>query len=600
MKNIQFLLYGLLFLGFMGISCTELETELNSEWSDKDVWQNANTGNGGAVGGILQSVYKDIFVTADSYDGNFLDAATDNALTRNYGSSVYRASQGAFSYTSNPLDNWSSIYKQLQLIHIFMEKGLSDDVCYDITSPDVDAKIKQRYLGEAYFLRAWCSFQLLQMYGGKVEDGSVLGYTIVTDYITPEESDNPENFKRDSYEACVEQICADCDKAFDLLPLRYTASDPIIGSIASGRASGLAAAALKVRVLTYAASPAYQPDNIVKLNDMGYFTVVDEVAYKAKWKRAALYAAEVLKLETMGEYKALEANMLYAGSDDYDEFIFRAYNGNICSMEERHYPPFYYGNAQTIPSHNLAAAFPAKNGFPISDTRSGYDADNPYICERDNRFNINLYYHGRKFGNNNSYIDVTPGGKDSGYFDVKASRSGYYLGKFINTEAVDMLKPYETKNSQHYNPLLRRGEVWLNFAEASFEAWGIKTVGEGCPYSAYDVIRTIREKSGGISDVTYLDEMAQSEADFRKVIQNERRLELAFENHRFWDLRRWLLPLNETVLGMEVTRTTDGIESFAVKALEERPMNDIRYYYLPLPYNELKKNPNLKNNMGWN
>ena len=74
--------------------------------------------------------------------------------------------------------------------------------------------------------------------------------------------------------------------------------------------------------------------------------------------------------------------------------------------------------------------------------------DNPYDCERDNRFLVNLYYQGRQFGANASYIDVTPGGKDSGYLDVKASRSGYYLAKFINADVANFLKPLEEQDSR--------------------------------------------------------------------------------------------------------------------------------------------------------
>ena len=117
--------------------------------------------------------------------------------------------------------------------------------------------------------------------------------------------------------------------------------------------------------------------------------------------------------------------------------------------------------------------------------------------------------------------------------------------------------------------------------------------------SAYDVIRTIREKSGGITNTTYLDEVATTPESFRKLIQNERRIEFAFENQRFWDLRRWLLPLDETISGMKVTRGTDGDDDFEVVPIETRPLNDIRYYYLPLPYDEMQKNPDLINNKGW-
>lgn len=577
-------------------SCSDmLDTKLTNQWSEEDTWLNANMAQG-----VLLSVYKDVTINPDGWDGNFLDAATDNALTRNFDSKVYRAGQGAFSQSTNPLGIWKNTYDQFQRIHTFLDKGLTDEIRYSISNDDNDKAIKKRLRGEAMFLRAWCGFQLLQMYGGKTNDGSVLGYPIVTKFITPEESSHPENFVRDSYEKCVEQIINDCETAISLLPVIYTGSNDILGDNMVGRACGLSAAALKSRVLIYAASPAYQPDNIVKLNGMGNYTIVDETAYLKKWERAALYAYEVLQLPEMGAYTALNPKELYDGGDAQSrEFLFRTFVGRAHGIEERHYPPFYYGNAQTIPSHNLAIAFPAKNGFPIDDIRSLYDDTDPYAGVRDNRFNINLYYQGRKFGANDSYIDVRPGGKDSETFDEKASRSGYYLAKFINTDLANFLKPMEQQNTRHYYPMLRKAEVWLNFAEASNEVWGPTTTGPGCSLSSYDVIKTIRNKSGGITDVTYLDETAATKESFRKMIQNERRIEFAFENHRFWDLRRWLLPLNETISGMKVSRKSDGNSSFEVVDIEERPLNDIRYYYLPLPYEEIKKNPNLINNLNW-
>ena len=91
-----------------------------------------------------------------------------------------------------------------------------------------------------------------------------------------------------------------------------------------------------------------------------------------------------------------------------------------------------------------------------------------------------------------------------------------------------------------YNPLLRKSEVFLNFAEASNEAWGPKVKGPDCQYSAYDVLKTIRHLSRGLPENdAYLEEMSASKEQFRKLVQNERRLELAFENQRWFDLLRW-------------------------------------------------------------
>ena len=164
-----------------------------------------------------------------------------------------------------------------------------------------------------------------------------------------------------------------------------------------------------------------------------------------------------------------------------------------------------------------------------------------------------------------------------------------------------MLDPVTSTNSQHYYPIMRKAEVFLNYAEAANEAWGPKGKDPDgiCKYTAYEIIKTIRKTSGGITDTRYLDEMAVDKASFRELIQNERRLELAFENHRYYDIRRWLLPLNEPVRGVTVTEQNGVLQYNTSKEIEARQFDDIRYYYSPLPYDECVKNPNLINNLGW-
>ena len=169
--------------------------------------------------------------------------------------------------------------------------------------------------------------------------------------------------------------------------------------------------------------------------------------------------------------------------------------------------------------------------------------------------------------------------------------------KIPNVSKDKFLTPLEQQSTRHYNPYLRKAEVWLNFAEAANEAWGPKTA-PGCKYTAYDVIKEIRKTSGGITNVTYLDEQAADQAKFRDLIQNERRLELAFENQRYWDMHRWLMPLSVTIKGMSVKRSGDSTV-YSVVDVEERSINEVRYYYHPLPYSEVKKNSGLLNNLGW-
>lgn len=594
MRSYNIILFAVTIVLFA--SCKKnLDTKTLNEWSSEEVWRIPELAEG-----VLMDVYKALPNQPDNFEGNFLDVATDNAVTSKYNSGVYKAGQGGITAADNPLGNWGECFNHIQTLNLFLEKGLAPTLLYDRVTPDTDAKIKRRLKGEALFLRAWWSFSLLQWYGGKTATGVAMGYPIIDHFLTDSEGRDLEKYKRDTYRKCVEQIITDCDSAIALLPFSYSGQDVITGATMIGRASTAAALVLKSRVALYGASPAYQDDAVTKLQGMGSFTVADQAQYIQRWEQAALMSDTALRTAGFGNFVGLKAtDIADAANTTPADFVWRKYfNSN--TLESRHFPPYYRGSAQTTPSQNLVDAFSAKNGFPITDSRSLYNAQNPVplSVDRDNRMNLNIYYHDRIFGNSGGPIDVVYGGKDSRSYHASATRTGYYLAKFMSKKN-EMLNPVQTLNAIHYYPVLRKAEVFLNYAEAANEAWGPKVKGPGCLYSAYDVIKTIRNLSGGITNTVYLDEMAASKETFRQLIQNERRLELAFENHRYFDLRRWLLPLNETVRGAEVTRNSDGSVQYTIKEVEPRNLNEIRFYYLPLPQNEMLKNKQLVNNLGW-
>lgn len=575
--------------------CADLWKEKsNNQWGEEYVWTISEMAMG-----VLNSAYSAMPGTPDHYGSNFLDAATDNAVTNVYTSDVYKLTSGNWSATSNPLSNWTSCYTQFQHINTFLEKGLTDKIVYDKENAEQDAAYKKRLYGEAHFLRAYYGFQLLQQYGGKTDDGQALGYPIAIQFITEDDAADFKAIKRNTYEECVLQILKDCDTAIENLPAAYTGADIVLGSGSIGLPTSLAAAALKSRVSLYAASPAYQTDKVTTITGMGEFNVIDEQAYAAGWERAAVIADEVINMNGFGTafYGIQATDLADAGNTTPAEFLLRKFS-NARTMENRHFPPYYLGKANTTPSQNLVDAFPMANGYPINDPASGYDPSNPYVG-RDNRFYLNVYHHGATYGNTGLPVNVMAGGKDSYTYNANASVSGYYLAKFLSKNEL-MLDPMAATNSQHYYPLIRKAEVFLNFAEAANEAWGPKGKGAGCTYSAYDVIKMIREASGGIQDTGYLDKVAEEGKDaFRTLIQNERRLELAFENHRWYDLRRCLLPLDEPARGVKVSIENGVLTYDTSVVVAERKFDDIRYYYSPMPYDECIKNPGLINNKGW-
>lgn len=562
------------------------------EVNDEDMWTVPDMAKG-----ILFQSYNAMPNRPDTYDGNFLDVATDNAVTNSIDAGIYKVALGNITASACPLSVWTNAYDQFQNINLFLEKALTDATRYEANLV-ADAEVKRQLKGEALYLRAWWGAYLLQFHGGRTAAGEVLGYPIVTEFVDEAEASDFQNIERDLYEDCVMQICEDCDAAAEVLPA--VAVDQYVG-----RATSLMAEFLKARVLLYAASPAYQPKEIVTINGPGNFTVIDEDAYKAKWQRAAEQAWKVITLSGETAYKALKAidvvDMNANNPVTPSHFVFRYYY-KVNNLESRHYPPYYYGKAQTVPSQNLVDAYPMKsNGYPISHAASGYDAQNPYD-DRDARLEFTVYHHGSKFGLNDSTIDVCEGGKDSENYisgSASGSRTGYYLRKFLS-EKKDMLTPTSASSALHFYPAMRMAEMYLALAEASNEVWGPSQKGDGIGLSAYDIIKDIRKKSGQIVDDLYIETIKDSKEDFRNLILNERRLELAFENFRYWDLRRCLLPLESSMKGIVVKRNGDGNLTYSQKEVEYREKESLKDYYLPVPYTEILKNPNgMINNIGY-
>ncbi|RAV28097.1 RagB/SusD family nutrient uptake outer membrane protein [Sinomicrobium soli] len=576
----------LFILGSTVISCS-LDPEIDNTYGEEYAFTLPEKAEG-----LLMNAYSNLPNTiVDDYGGNFLDAATDNAVTNDFNSNIYRMSQGGLTANSNPVSVWGAAYNQFRNVHFFLENGLGPQVNYDITNEENNIRKKRNLKGEAFYLRAWWGFRLLQVYGGKTAEGDALGYPIILSLKSDEEAQDLDTVERNTYKECVAQIEQDLDSAMVYLPLEYAGSDPVTGELQIGRADQQVVAALKARVAVYAASPAYQPDSVTRLTGMGQFSITDQGIFEAQWEQAARAAQEAIDL--IGALPGLsEAD--FNSNNTPDEFIWRSYHRNR-SLENQNYPFGEYGQARTGPSQNLVDTFYSENGFPITDTRSGYDPEHPYE-HRDPRLYLNVLYNGVEL--NNSPLQIYEGGKDSRTVYPQNTRTGYYLRKWLSL-APGIIDVENPGNDYHYNPYLRKTEVYLNFAEASNEAFGPNGVGPGMAYSAVDVIKMIRDKAG-ITDNTYVDEVAaQGKEAFRELVLRERRLELAFENHRYFDMRRWLMPLDEAVRGMRIEQKGEDTYSYTVFEVEERKFSDIKYYYAPLPYEELVKSPKLIDNLGW-
>lgn len=596
-------LYTALFCAFGLFSCEDiLEPKIDGGYGDEFTWKNPNKAKG-----ILLQAYDMIPKQWDSeYSGAFLDVATDNAVCGDLSSSMYKLGQGGFSNSSYPLDIWNKAYTQFYNINLFLENGLADDIIYRLSSEDVNQEFKKRLKGVAHFLRAWWGSELLRVYGGLSEDGEALGYYIVTETLrSPEQG---LEYQRNTYEECVQQILKDCETALTCLPEKLgSGNDGIYSEVNIGAIDRRTVWALKSRVTLYAASPAYRPQ--------GSYAISDEEA-EERWERAARISCEALDATMEADGKPLIGSYVPLKEDKFnqnktpDEFLFCKFHNNQ-SLERSNFPPRFRGNAHTQPSQNLVDAFYDINGYPIDHVETVYNDAQPYEL-RDPRLDWNIYYDGRVFGKENVPLDIYVDGvtgrpaQDAEGFDYRNSRTGYYLRKWLSTKAK-MLSVENSQNDNHMHAIIRRAEIYHNCAEALNEAVGPKGVLPDHPtYTAYGIMWTVR-KAAELNVKTadgYLDEVATDKDSFRKLIQNERRIEFAFENQRYFDMRRWLLPLDESVRGVKCVNT-DGTKVYDTEMevenrerLGNRNTNS-KYYYAPLPYDELVKNPLMKDNRGW-
>jgi hypothetical protein len=259
------------------------------------------------------------------------------------------------------------------------------------------------------------------------------------------------------------------------------------------------------------------------------------------------------------------------------------------------FPPSLYGKGRINPTQNFVNAFPMANGYPIDNEKSGFNAANPY-ADRDPRLTAYVVYDGNGAGKDNTAINTTVDdsqNRDGLNNEVGSStRTGYYMRKLLRQEIN--LDPSAKTTQKHYNARIRFTEIFLNYAEAANEAWGPTGKGNHS-YSAYDIIKALHERAGVGND--YLESIKNDKDKMRELIRNERRIELSFEGFRFWDLRRWKANLTEPAKGISI-KTVDGKKTYTTIEVDKRDYKDYMIYG-PVPYSEMLKFDELKQNQGW-
>ncbi|GET21428.1 RagB/SusD family nutrient uptake outer membrane protein [Prolixibacter denitrificans] len=532
------------------------------------------------------------------------DVATDDAVSNDNSNNYLMMATGSWTAANNPMSQWQDRRNAIQYLNLFLSNADQVEWSKDEV---VRTMYNDRLKGEAYGLRAVQMYYLLLAHGGWTEDGRLLGFPIVTQ---PEDATSDFNQNRNTFQECVDQIFADAKKAIELLPLDYgnvaddqvpqkykdlgvtNASDynRVNGNLMRGRITGRIVEAVRAQVALLAASPSYSAGTNVT------------------WEDAANYAATVL--DRIGDVGGMDPNgdTWYANISEIEalasgvtpaEIIWRSDVGQSNTLETDNFPPSLYGSGRINPTQNLVNAFPMENGYPISDQSSNYDPANPY-ANRDPRLSNYVVFNESTQGPNNDVIVTGTYGDNNDAINREnglSTRTGYYLRKLLRYDCNP--DPQYNTEQKHYTARIRYTEIFLDYAEAANEAWGPTGTGSHT-FSAYDVVKAIRARAGvgTANNDAYLESVKGDQDKMRELIRNERRLELCFENHRFWDLRRWKVPnLNETATGIQIDNS-NGTLIYKPIDVEGRDYKDYMYYG-PIPYGEIQKWSNLEQNAGW-
>lgn len=559
-----------------GLVCTAALAACNMDYHE---YTNYDKGylaeNYDEVIGFLTNIYVQLdYDFGQTYGGGMLASACDEADFVNPDNAVCDFTNGSWS-PSNPLSSiWSTNYRAIQMCNKYLEEfqGLKFD---DLYLNDDYPQHYFRYTNsfpEARILRAYFYFNLARAYGGV----PYFTRTVTTDEVN--------TLTRTPVQDVFDSIMAVCDEEYGRLATREELEKNGISPTEDGRVMPIFALALKARTALYAASPLF-----------------NESGDRELWRQAATVTKELIDAcEAQGIVLGKYADLWGQQNHHAAEMIFvRRMSGNPPTtgvLETYNYPvggP--NGNGGNCPTQNLVDAYEMQaTGLAWDEPGSGYDPANPYEG-RDPRFGMSIVKNGdTKWPTKNSDpIETFYGGANAEPL-TNATTTGYYLKKYLDP-SIDLGANSSSKVSQHSWITYRLGEFYLNYAEAVFRYTGSADDPGSWGMTAREAVNKIR----GRADVNMPPLPAGLSPDaFWEKYENERMVELAFEGHRFWDLRRWKEGGKlGSIIQMKLTKNADGTISYRRQTVN-RTWDD-KMYLFPIPQTERMKNPNLAQNPGW-
>ena len=579
----------LLSVGILTSCNGYLDKEVDLSLSDKQVFQKYEN-----TRGYLANIYTYLPDAFRGYlDGQYLaasrDCMTDNATSwwpvhryHSIQSDGYNAKTHWFA-----TEYWTNDWKAIRACNQFLRNADEVVVGNKEIAGDDDNKLYTRWMAEARLMRAFYHFDLVGWFGGiPIEGDDESGTPIVYDAGNPESMNNP----RLSAAEVLKWVADECDAVKDVLPFRYANEDANWG-----RVNGAVAYALKSRALLYRASPLNNTNN-----DASWWTEAANAALDFIKKNDV--QSNPYKLYSTGNPQKDYYNCFVSTPHLNNEYILSRSEWNTREIETFLTPCGFTGTVDAVgrtnPTQNLVDSYETINGLPI-DKDPAYNDQDPY-ANRDPRLEQTIIHHGTQWGLNEEAraVDVSyPNGKD-----YKATHggtyTGYYTKKFLNNMAFTNPTTFV-----HACPIYRYAEVLLNAAEALNEA--------GRTDEAYQYVDQVRSRVGMPS----WKSQGLSKEQFRERIQNERRVEFCFEDHRFFDERRWKLFDGKTasseknqpryrqvynLYGVQVTPEASTVYNYVSEPNHPtRAFNIPKNYLFPIPDSETKMLSNLKQNAGW-
>lgn len=491
--------------------------------------------------------------------GAMVDAATDDAIHVYESSAIQRIVNGTWSANYTVDDKFAYYYNAIHDANYYLTtlSGLTFDTWENGDDYQDWMQNYDNYQYQVRFLHAYFYFELVRRYQN---------VPLITKPLSQTETNQIEP---SSAQEVLKFIINECTEIAPKLPIKSTS----IAQAENGRATRAMAMALKSRAALYAASPLYSTNGD-----------------NAKWTEAAKASHDIIaSAGELGLGLDTYANLFKSKNYNSKEVILCRPTGTSKTFEQANYPMGVTGgNTTTCPTENLASAFEMKDGRAF-DWNDPTMKANPYK-DRDPRFYLTIVHNGMLWPAKKA-VDISEGGAN-GLSLTNATTTGYYMRKYVDNSIS--FEAASTTAATHHNWILfRYAEVLLNYAEAMIHVNG------NCDYkdatytmSAREALNAVRKRAG-IPEVA-----ACSQDEFLTRVKHERRVEMAFEGQRFWDLRRWKnLDETKNIYAVRITHH-DGVLSYEKTLLSERSVSNKLYFY-PIANVELFKNKKLVQNSGW-